>query len=267
MPYTWGAGGGLWVGFKRLMQNFACVCVFLRRGSNIFKRFQRHHRWRNCSPLTTIVLGKLKAVRQARSAPFSDISSFTRPVFEHLLWALLWVLGIQWWAKIAKILLSYLILLEGDPQLTVIISNSFRSYEKNIAGQCDSDWGWGEPRQIGLSRKTSLRRQHVSRHLNEMGRYGEIAHLAEGRASQSPEVLSRKRMDNSVAAVQWARGREVQRKLESIRAKSCRVLLRSLAFQGFKQVSIMLWFLFLKCSGRSKGNRLKRNKIIIRKNS
>lgn len=41
----------------------------------------------------------------------------------------------------------------------------------------------------------------MSRHLNEMGRYGEIARLAEGRASRSPEMLSRKRTDNSEAAV------------------------------------------------------------------
>lgn len=191
------------------------MCVFLRRGPNILKRFQRHHIWRNHGPLTTIVLGKLKAVRQARSPRPAPFSSFTRSIFEHLLWALHWGLGIQWWAKIAKILLPCLILLEGDPQLTLIVSNSFRSYEKNKADQCDSDWGWGGPRQIGLSRKNSSRRQHVSRHLNEMGRYGEIAHLAKGRASQTPKVLSRKRMDNSVAAVQWARDREVQRKLES----------------------------------------------------
>lgn len=39
----------------------------------------------------------------------------------------------------------------------------------------------------------------MSRYLNEIGRYGEIAFLAEGRASQSPKVLSRKRKDSSVA--------------------------------------------------------------------
>ena len=39
----------------------------------------------------------------------------------------------------------------------------------------------------------------MSAYLHEIERYGEIAFLAEGRASPSPKVLSRKRKDKSVA--------------------------------------------------------------------
>lgn len=31
----------LWVGFRRFMQNFVGMCIFLRRGSSVFNRFSK----------------------------------------------------------------------------------------------------------------------------------------------------------------------------------------------------------------------------------